>query len=226
MAMNELLVNHYPGGPSRMEAPFCTECGQLLGGRTRELSWQGAAHPWWAWGLIALGVYLAIAFGVKTYQAYELAASRLEDLRQVASSCVAASDVRPGCEEDAAMRGLDPKLGRLRRYTDARGEWQRDLATATIGLLVSLIGIGVAARPLVASSAGPKASSWGRSLWLLLRVADLGSSVLMPCAQVFLGASFGLAVVRLLRGAPPSWELVAGSVQRTIELVIAVAHIA
>lgn len=202
---------------------YCPECGQavdrlVLANRGR------APSSTWAGILAALGLYLAVAFGVEGGGAQRLAAVRLEDLRQVASWCARTTGVDPRCADVAAARGLDPVLARLARYAAADREARSDLAVAIIGVLATLAGVAAATRPLAHASSKEQPLAWIRALRAARDTLALGASAMIPGAQLLLAASGSLALARLLRGAAPSLELVAWSVHRVIELVAAVVQ--
>ena len=203
---------------------FCSECGQSLDLLVPSSTRQAASWDRRPWILAALGIYLAVAFGIEAGSAYRLVAARQADLGQVAAQCVTLTGIDPSCYDDAAKKGLDPVLASLARYASVEQAARRDLAVATIGLVAGLTGIGAAVRSRSQSRGGPRTSKRARLLRLVLDIAVLGETALTPCAQIFLGATGVLAVARLLRGTPPTWELVAWGIHRTIELVIAIVQ--
>jgi hypothetical protein len=203
---------------------YCPECGQPLGRLLRASCHRATARGWWPGILAALGLYLAVAFGLEARSAQRLAVVRFEDLRQAAPWCVLPTGVDPRCSDLAAARGLDPLLARLARYAEPEREARRDLAIAIVGVVATLAGIAAATRPLAHAPKGERGSSWARVLRSTRDVLALGANAMVPGAQLLLAASCSLAIARLLQGAPPSGELVAWSVQRTIELVAAVVQ--
>jgi hypothetical protein len=203
---------------------YCPECGQPLEWLVRSNCRQITSRTAWHWILAALGLYLAVAFGFDTWYAQQLAAVRLEDLRGVASWCVLPSSVDPRCAELAAARGLDLVLARLAFYTTADEEARRDLIVAAVGMLATMAGLASATRPLSDVPHEERPSPWARVLRSARNILALGAIPMVPGAQVLLAASCSLALARLFQGAPPSVALVVWSVQRTIELAIAIVQ--
>jgi hypothetical protein len=203
---------------------YCPECGQPVGRLVRASCRPATSRMWWSGILAALGLYLAVAFGLQAWGAQRLAAVRLEDLRQVASKCTRPAESDSRCSDLAAARGLDPVLRRLARYATADREARSDLAVAAAGLFAALAGMAAATRPLFRAWNGDRASAWVRVLGAAPGMLALGASVMVPGAQLLLVASVVLTLARLLQGAPPSAELAAWSVHRVIELIAAIVQ--
>jgi hypothetical protein len=202
----------------------CPESDQLPNWLLPASSRRATTRAGWHCILAAFGVYLAVAFGLEARDAQRLAATRLQDLRQVAPRCVSPTGVDPRCADTAAARGLDPLMARLARLAAAEREARCDLAVAALGALATLAGLAAATRPPSQASRRGHASSWARVLQAARDVLALGASAMVPMARLLVAASGSLALARLLKGAPPSGELVAWSVHRAIELVFAVVQ--
>jgi hypothetical protein len=204
--------------------PYCPECGQPVVRLTRSSSGHVTTQAWWPGVLAVLGLYLAVTFGPEASGSQRLAAARLEDLREAASWCTRSNEVDPKCSEVAAARGLDPVLAHLARYAVAEGEARRTLAVALGGVLSAVVGVAAATRSLSDASDWERPSARVRVLRRARDILALGARALIPGAQLLLAASCSLAIARLLRGSPPSAELVAWSIHRTIELIVAVVE--
>jgi hypothetical protein len=203
---------------------YCPECGQPVGWLVRASCGQATSRVWWSGILATLGLYLVVAFGLQAWGAQQLAAVRLEDLRQVTSKCTRPAESASRCSDLAAARGLDPVLRRLARYATADREARSDLVVAAAGLFAALAGMAAATRPFFRVWNGDRASGWVRVLGPAPDILALGASVMVPGAQLLLVAWVTLTLARLLQGEPPSAELAAGSVHRVIDLVAAVVE--
>jgi hypothetical protein len=224
MALDYRTLQAIAASESRDADGFCPECGQPIDRVIPSGCRRATSRSRWHWIVAALGLYLAVAFGLEGWSAQRLAALRFEDLRQAAAWCTHPSGVDPRCADLAAARGLDSVLARLARYGAAEREAQRDLAVAAVGLLTTLAGIAAVTRPLPYGSRGERSQSCVRKLRPARDALAVGANAMVPCAQLLLAASGFLVIARLLRGTSPSAEMVAGSVHRAIELVVAVAQ--
>jgi hypothetical protein len=203
---------------------YCPECGRPHVQLSRPSCRGATSRTAWQWILAALGLYLAVAFGREAWDAEQLAAVRFEELRGSVSWCALPSGIDSRCADLAAARGLDPVLARLARYTTAEREARRDLIVVVVGALATLAGLAGATPSLPDVLHEERPSRWVRVLRSAHDILALGAIPMVPGAQVLLAASCYLALARLLHGVPPSGELVVWSVQRTIELIVAVVQ--
>jgi hypothetical protein len=225
MVMHAPLMNHQKRGPSDREAPFCTECGRLFTGRTTELTWNGAAHPWWAWVLIALGATLTFTFGLEAWQSARERAATQEILRGLP-----AWETRlegPSVQRAALQTEAPP--GPVDRYLVAEHHLDRAVVETAVALTTVVLGIGLLARRSVERRGARHSTANGDDKLpalfdpvrhILLEGWVLAETLALSAFRLLTVAFLYLLIVRVSSGETPTLSVVQETLDRLIIIVI------
>jgi hypothetical protein len=200
---------------------FCPECGQLLVGRASGPTWSEPAHPWWAWGLVALGAALTIVFGLSALSFARERAAAEEILRGLPTSEVR---LEGPSSQRAALQSEGPP-GVVNRYLAAEQHLERARNEALFGVAVLILGISLLARPSARRAATGRVRITGHSAQLdsvvhtLVKGWEMTEIIALSALRLVIIAFLGLLIVRVGSGNAPTWDVVEETLDRVIEIV-------
>jgi hypothetical protein len=191
---------------------YCPECGRPWRDPSSERPHPAAPLPWRAVSLAVVGLYLAVTFGLRAWEASRATEDPGRALAHV-SGCPAPSDRlgEPDCLQSVAAVAGQAAPALARRQVD------RALAVVAAGLLAVLVGLGSLARGRVRP--GPR--GWLPATLLGLWAVGEGLGLALLC--LLLGGYAALLAGRLAAGGPLSWAVADQTAHRVFALIFDVA---
>jgi hypothetical protein len=197
----EQIIATRPSGSSPLAAyPVCPACGYAEAVTEPISAWQPKPNPWWPWILVAVGL------GVLGYFGSALWGLNLTDI------------LAPLSAPEARLKpeGLrDPFFWELRHWVTHK------LEGLTVGAVAVVVGITAVARrkldPVVAPSVPLIRTLF--ALWVL------SETVLLSVFRLMLVIFCIVVAVSAVRGEPPSWDVVAHAVDRTLDAALALVDL-
>jgi hypothetical protein len=173
---------------------YCPECGRPWCAPAPDRPPPEAAFPWRAAFLVAVGLAIAITFGVRATRASQRQVAIQRDLVGLTRCLGGVSGDRtcPAGKDAEDLREID----NIDAAT-ARGQRDRALVAAALGLLALGVGLRALAR---------RGRRRDRSRSTLMAAWDLGESlVALTCLQI-LALILSPIAGQLSRGLPMTWE--------------------
>lgn len=195
---------------------YCPECGQSL-----DLSRHSRVPPsrktWEPWLFLAVGLGLAILFGLQVRQVRE---EMIGVDQQIAASGSTSTNDAYGTRSNQQMLRNDQKNPLLTYHALLRRDLNRDEIGFSLGLLAIAVGI---------SSAIRRRQGRGGSLGEILAESVLGQIMLglWGCAEILAGSVLRALVIvfalgvggQILRGAPPTPALVEQAFRHSADIL-------
>jgi hypothetical protein len=214
--------------PPTEDRPFCPECGQLLAGRASGLTWSEPAHPWWGWGLVALGAALTIVFGLSALSSARERAAAAGILQGLPAS---EARLEGPSSQRAALQGQGPP-GVVDRYLAAEQHLNRARNEGLFGVAVLILGISLLARPSVRRAATERVRSTRQSTQLdsvvhaVLKGWGMTEIIALSAFRLVTVAFLGLLIARVGSGNAPTWDVVEETLGRVVEIVARLPELA
>jgi hypothetical protein len=194
-----------PTDYSRDADAYCPECGRPWREPSPDRPYPEAAFPWRAAFLAAVGLVLALTFGVRAVRAAQEQAVNPRDLA-VLARCLGHASPDPSCPSVEAAQGWRGRYD----VGEAMARRQRDLALVPTALGLFAVGLSSLARlrRVQDRPRSPLAAVW-----------KMGESMtLLTCLQV-LGLTLHSIASQLSQGLPFTWERLDTAADNVLALV-------
>jgi hypothetical protein len=222
MALDYKTLQATAASQPQHAAGYCPECGRPWMDSSSESARGVSSFPWRSALLAALGLFLAIVFGLQAASAFRTQAEIQRALADPAATLLCSS-VDGHC--DPADQQGEWLIGQFDRYDVARRRLRAALVATALGLLAFLAGLGATARRALAHRGGgpgrgTSPGARGPARHLAAGFGALAEMTAFGLFQLLALAGGYVAASRVVRGEPPSVDLLAHAVAQVAGAVL------
>ncbi|HEX5418209.1 MAG TPA: hypothetical protein VFZ25_21340 [Chloroflexota bacterium] len=221
----QLLVDEQTASEEDWIGSFCPECGQSLD-LARHHEAPGKRQTWESFIFLIFGLGLTVAFGLRCWNS-QLRLSGLD--RQIADLRAHAKQSFVPLRGNPSMIMADTMSGLLTEQQDLQLRFQRDLTGLAIGLFTLVIGAANWRHEWPGSvdwwgnRRRPPEFPRSRRSHVGTRAWNLGGPVATSLARVAVVLFVTNLGLQLIRGAPPSLQLVDHALTHIVAIVFTIA---